>query len=151
MQERTYKHPCPSSSHIAREMLTYCHAPAQSCSRAIPCEDRALAIRGFPRPARAERDVKFFGRTDPSPTPPQGRRVDPLCPAGISPSMGRRAGAVLAVVTTPSHRGEGWGGVLGLGRGAARGRKTIPHKTSIRRHLPSLGYLRIVLMLSSKR
>jgi hypothetical protein len=25
--------------------------------------------------------------------------------------MGRRAGAVLAVVTAPSHRGEGWGGV----------------------------------------
>ncbi len=37
-------------------------------------------------------------------------RADPLCPAGISPSMGRRAGAVLAVVA-PSHRGEGWGGV----------------------------------------
>jgi hypothetical protein len=28
--------------------------------------------------------------------------------------MGRRAGAVLAVVTAPSHRGEGWGGVCSI-------------------------------------
>ena len=28
--------------------------------------------------------------------------------------MGRRAGAVPAVVTTPSHRGEGWGGVCSV-------------------------------------
>ena len=88
-----------SRSHIAREMLTYCHASTHSCSRLIPCEDRALTIRGFPALHRAERGVKVFGG------------ADPLCPAGISPSMGRRAGAVLAVVTAPSHRGEGWGGV----------------------------------------
>ena len=47
-------------SHIAREMLTYCHAPAHSCSRAIPCEDRALAIRGFPRPAPCREECKGF-------------------------------------------------------------------------------------------
>ena len=60
----------PSSSHIAREMLTYCHAPAHSCSRAIPCEDRALAIRGFPRPAPRREGCKGFYRADPSPTLP---------------------------------------------------------------------------------
>ena len=49
-----------SSSHIAREMLTYCHAPAHSCSRLIPCEDRALTIGGFSSLHRAERDVKYF-------------------------------------------------------------------------------------------
>ena len=45
-------------------VLTYCYAPAHSCSRAIPCEDRALTIRGFPAQHRAERDVKVFWRTD---------------------------------------------------------------------------------------
>ena len=34
-----------------------------------------------------------------------------------------------------------------VGEGSARGRKTIPHKTPIRRHWPSLGGLRIVLLL----
>ena len=47
-------------SHIASEMLTYCHAPAHSCSRAIPCEDRALTIRGFPRPAPPPHRCKVF-------------------------------------------------------------------------------------------
>ncbi len=47
-------------SHIAREMLTYCHAPAHSCSRLIPCEDRALTIRGFPRPAPGTQRCKVF-------------------------------------------------------------------------------------------
>ena len=50
-------------------VLTYCHAPAHSCSRAIPCEDRALAIRGFPRPAPCREGCKVFfeeRRTDPS-------------------------------------------------------------------------------------
>ena len=38
--------------------------------------------------------------------------ADPPLPCGHPPpSMGGRAGAVLAVVTAPSHRGEGWGGV----------------------------------------
>ena len=41
-------------------MLTYCHAPAHSCSRAIPCEDRALTIRGFPRPAPCREGCKVF-------------------------------------------------------------------------------------------
>ena len=40
--------------------LTYCHAPAHSCSRLIPCEDRALTIRGFPRPAPCREGCKVF-------------------------------------------------------------------------------------------
>ena len=47
-------------SHIAREMLTYCHAPVHSCSRLIPCEERALTIRGFSTGQRTHGDVKFF-------------------------------------------------------------------------------------------
>ena len=47
-------------SHIAREMLTYCHAPVHSCSRLIPCEERALTIREFPAQHRTHGDVKFF-------------------------------------------------------------------------------------------
>ena len=41
-------------------VLTYCYAPAHSCSRAIPCEDRALSIRGFPRPAPCREGCKGF-------------------------------------------------------------------------------------------
>ena len=59
-QERTYNHPCRLRCHIAREMLTYCHAPAHPCSRMIPSEDRALTIGGFSAQHRAQRDVKFF-------------------------------------------------------------------------------------------
>ena len=62
----------------------------------------------------------------PLPNPPHKGRTDPLCPAGISPSMGRKAGAVLAVVTAPSHRGEGWGGVCSLSCGGAKGRVHSP-------------------------
>ena len=47
-------------SHIAREMLTYCHAPVRSRSRLIPCEERALTIRGFFALHRSHRDVKVF-------------------------------------------------------------------------------------------
>ena len=47
-------------SHIAREMLTYCHAPVHSCSWLIPCEERALTIRGFSAGQRTHGDVKFF-------------------------------------------------------------------------------------------
>ena len=38
----------------------------------------------------------------------------PLLPFRHLPLYGEKAGAVLAVVTTPSHRGEGWGGVCCL-------------------------------------
>ena len=64
-QERTCKYPYRLRSHIAREMLTYCHAPAHSCSRLIPCEDRALTIRGFFAQHGARRDVKYFHSMDP--------------------------------------------------------------------------------------
>jgi len=69
-------------SHIAREMLTYCHRPVRSCSRPIPCEERALTIRGFPALHRAERDVKFFLENRPLPNPPlYGReRLQPPAP-----------------------------------------------------------------------
>ena len=49
-----------SRSHIAHEMLTYCHAPAHSCSRLIPCEDRALTIRGFSSLHRPTQRCKVF-------------------------------------------------------------------------------------------
>ena len=59
-QERTYKYPYRLRCHIAREMLTYCHALARSCSRLIPCEDRALTIRGFPALHRPTEGCKGF-------------------------------------------------------------------------------------------
>ena len=59
-QERTYKYPYRLRCHIASEMLTYCHASDYSCSRLIPCEDRALTIRGFPALHHTQRDVKYF-------------------------------------------------------------------------------------------
>jgi hypothetical protein len=72
-----YKYPYRFRCHIASEMLIYCHAPARSCSRLIPCEDRALTIRGFPRPAPGTEGCKGFGVwTHPIP-PYEGGRTDP--------------------------------------------------------------------------
>ena len=48
-------------------MLTYCHAPAHSCLRLLPCEDRALTIRGFPRPAACRGGCKGFLEYGPLP------------------------------------------------------------------------------------
>lgn len=47
-------------SHIAPEMLTYCHVPAHSCSRLIPYEDRALPTRGPCTPPHPTGNVKNY-------------------------------------------------------------------------------------------
>ena len=153
-------------------MLTYCHAPARSCSWLIPCEDRALTIRGFPRPAPCREGCKGFWRADPSPTSPRvAMEIAPLprhrstfSASSEDLARPRWEGAVTTASTAPALLPiEGANKVLGEltqsqfvpgegktpqfdertlpagQRGAARGRKTIPHKTSIRRHLPSLG------------
>ena len=59
-------------------VLTFCHAPGYSCSRQIPCEDRALTIRGFPRPAARREGCKVFwgnrptqGPSGPTPSSPR--------------------------------------------------------------------------------
>ena len=71
-------------------VLTYCHAPAHSCSRLIPCEDRALTIRGFPRPAPCREGCKVFLENGPT----QG-------PSGPTPSSPRVA---LGSAPLPRHR-----------------------------------------------
>ena len=101
-------------SHIARETLTYCHAPVHSCSRLIPCEERALTIRGFSAQQGGNRDVKFFLEYGVRP-PPQ--------PKDPPPNPSTREGSIIyclmwALVSCNYSLPlwEGWGGVLGLGR-----------------------------------
>lgn len=49
-----------SRSHIASEMLTYCHSPAHSCSRLGPRMESALTIGGFSALHRALHRCKEF-------------------------------------------------------------------------------------------
>ena len=80
-------------------MLSYCHAPAHSCSRLIPCEDRALTIRGFPRPAARREGCKVFFRADPSPACPR-------VALGVLPSRGTEAHSVLLLKTSLAPDGR---------------------------------------------
>ena len=57
-------------SHIASEVLTYCHAPVHSCSWLIPSEERALTIRGFSALHRPTRRCKVFWSMDQPKDPP---------------------------------------------------------------------------------
>ena len=122
-------------------MLTYCHAPARSCSRAIPCEDRALTIRGFPRPTPCREGCKGFLENGPSPNP------------------STREGSIIyclmwALVNCNSSLPlwEGWGGVLGqvegpwVGEGSARVQRT--YETDLVINTPSVHIILLYLSLS---
>ena len=111
----TYVFRSLSRSHIAREMLTYCHAPAHSCSRLIPCEDRALTIRGFSALHRAQRDVKYFHSMEYSPS---NNRPLPNPPTRGGSSYNRLVPHQQNIILPSLVEGQGEGplGSLGWGR-----------------------------------
>ena len=120
----------PLRCHIASEMLTYCHASARSCSWLIPCEDRALTIRGFPCPAPGREGCKGFWEYETDPPPAQSSRRNGDCsphgaqidiqsilqglhsPQGEGSIMYCRCGHVVGCNYSLPYRGAGEGAIL---------------------------------------